>query len=123
MLLFNESRGLALAGTVNVADTFWRRLIGLTGKKRLGVREALIITPCNAVHTHFMRFPIDVAFVDKEWRVVETVSSLRPWRHASGGRDAWAAIELPAGLLVETRTQVGDRLTLKGEEWDVRSDR
>lgn len=112
MLLINESRGVALAGTVTMADTFRRRLTGLMGRKRLGPREALIIVPCQAVHTHFMRFPIDVAFVDRDWRVVAISHAVRPWRHATGGSDAWAAVELAAGVLAETGTAVGDQLKL-----------
>lgn len=112
MVLFNESRGIALAGNVRMADTFWARLVGLLGRKRMGCREALIILPSRAVHTHFMRFPIDVAFVDKNWRVVSAVADLAAWRHAGAGAEAWAAVELSCGVLNETGTQVGDQLKL-----------
>ena len=112
MVLINETRGVALAGRVRLADTFWRRLVGLLTCKGLGAREGLLIAPCRAVHTHFMRFAIDVAFLDKDWRVVGVAPDLKPWRHAFGGESAWATLELPGGVLAETGTQVGDQLKM-----------
>ena len=73
--------------------------------------SALIIAPSNAIHTFWMRFAIDVAFVTKEGRVVKVCSSVVPWRIAAawGG---YAVIELPAGALSVSDTRRGDLLQL-----------
>ena len=102
-----------------LARAEWRgsmlgRARGLLGKTALAPGEGIVIAPCNSVHMMFMRFPIDVAYVDRDGRVVKTVSRLRPNRLSVGGRGAHAAIELPAGTLAATATSVGDRLLFEG---------
>jgi uncharacterized membrane protein (UPF0127 family) len=71
----------------------------------------MLINPAPSVMTYFMRFPIDVVFLDRDWRVVKVVHRLRPWRVA-GARHAVAALELPAGTAETSRLQVGDVLEL-----------
>jgi uncharacterized membrane protein (UPF0127 family) len=71
--------------------------------------SALIIAPTNAIHTFFMKFDIDVAFVDGTGRVVKTRAALPPWRLA-GALRAVAVIELPAQALTRSDTRNGDRL-------------
>lgn len=87
---------------VEIADTFWRRLLGLMGRKDIAPSCALLISPCFSVHTCFMRFTIDVAFVKRQkdggsWRVEKVTRGLRPWLGVSvcGGADA--VIELRQG--------------------------
>jgi len=69
----------------------------------------MIIAPTNAIHTFFMRFQIDVAFVTRDGRVLKIRHALRPWRMAAAW-GAFAVIELSAGGLARADTQVGDRL-------------
>ncbi len=57
-----------------------------------------------------MAYPIDVAFLDAEGRVVRSISRLDPWRFGLGGRDAVHTLELPAGRLARTGTVPGVRL-------------
>lgn len=87
-----------LAGKVTVARGFWQRLVGLMGRapSRMAPDECLVIPQCAAVHTCFMRFPIDVVFVDASGRVLKVVESLPPYRAASA-RGAMATVELAAG--------------------------
>jgi len=73
--------------------------------------SAMLIAPTNAVHTFFMRFPIDIAFVTREGRVLKTFRSLGPWRIAASIR-AHAAVELPAGTLARSETVAGDTLVI-----------
>jgi uncharacterized membrane protein (UPF0127 family) len=73
-------------------DTRNRGLLGRTGLPR---EQALVLAPCNAVHMFFMKFPIDVVYVDREGRVVKVVPNLRPWR-VSACWGAFAAIEMAA---------------------------
>jgi uncharacterized protein len=82
---------------------------GLLGRDGLPDGSALIIAPSNAVHTFFMRFPIDILFVRRDGGVIKARSAVRPWRIAASLR-AFAVIELPAGSLDESNTTTGDRL-------------
>lgn len=82
---------------------------GLRDHPAFAAGDALIIAPCEAVHTAFMPWPIDVLFVTRTGEVVKVCRRVPPWR-AVGAWGAFAAIELPAGTL-ETEAR-GDRLVL-----------
>jgi uncharacterized protein len=98
-----------------VADRPHTRLRGLLGRAGLGAGEGLLIRPTSSIHTFFMRFPIDVVFVDRTGVVLEVVSALVPWRFASK-RGARYALELRAGEAKARDIKPGDRLRLsKGE--------
>lgn len=109
--LLNERTGRVLASAVDVADTSTSRRRGLLGRDSLDPSAALIIAPCSAVHTFFMRFVIDVVFVDREGRVLKIARDLKPWRIAlSPG--AYAVIEFTGGSATRAELVVGDRLVL-----------
>ena len=82
---------------------------GLLGRTSLD-DVALVIAPCNAVHTFFMRFPIDVLFVDRQGRVLRVAREVRPWRIAAAWR-AFAVIELAAAAAGGIK--VGDQVGLR----------
>jgi uncharacterized membrane protein (UPF0127 family) len=92
-----------------LADRPWTRLRGLLGRRRLGADEGLLLRPVGAIHTLFMRFPIDVAFLDRDYVVVKLVHDLRPWRFAAARR-AKVVLELSAGAAARKRLAVGERL-------------
>lgn len=73
----------------------------------------MVIAPCPAVHTCFMRFPIDVVFVSSEGRIVALRPDVKPWRIAIGC-GAFAAIELGAGAIASVSLEVGDRIAVRG---------
>lgn len=78
MIIYNSSKNTLIADDVKVAKNFITRSIGLLSKKDLKTNEALIIKPCSAVHTFFMKFNIDVLYIDKNNKVLsvfENVSS------------------------------------------------
>ena len=86
-----------------VAETFLERARGLIGRRSLSSGRGMLITRCNAVHTFFMRFPIDVTFYDRRGKAVKTVRGVRPWRPLVwGGWRAASALETqaPGGDLV-----------------------
>lgn len=91
-----------LAGTdgtrvrVVVANSVWTRMVGLLAHRTLPADEGLWLSPAWSIHTWFMRFPIDVVFVDRDDRVLRIVEAMGPWRLASQRR-AHAVIELAAG--------------------------
>ena len=84
---------------------------GLLGRRSLLPGEGLLLKPAGSVHTWFMRFPIDVVFLDRELRVLAVRSDLRPWRMAAQ-RGAHSTLELAAGEAVRRGIRVGDRLRL-----------
>lgn len=106
----HSESGLHVAERVAVAGTWWRRLRGLLGRPALRTGEGMLLLDCDSVHTAGMGYPIDVAFLDGEGRVVRTLSELAPWRVGLGGRAAVHALELRAGRLDETGTRPGTHL-------------
>jgi uncharacterized membrane protein (UPF0127 family) len=109
--LINERTRKSVADMVEVADTRAARRRGLLGRTGLDKGAALMLIPCFSVHTAFMRFPIDVIFLDGDGCVVRTVSRLAPWRMAVCPR-ARAVVELRAGCLESLAVNAGDALYL-----------
>ena len=109
--LTNARTARVLADRLLPAFDSATRRTGLLKHASLQAGSAMVIAPSAAIHTFFMRFVIDVAFVDRGGRVVKACPSVRPWRIALAPR-AFAAIELPAGTLESTGTVTGDRLFL-----------
>ena len=110
----NLSTGSELVTDGLLANTPWSRLRGLIGSRPLRPLEGLLIVPCKSIHTHFMRFPIDVLFVNAAEEVVALHHALPPWRLGGSHGSARFVIELPAGTLASTGTQVGHRLEVQG---------
>jgi uncharacterized protein len=82
--------------TVHRADTAWRRMVGLLGRRMLPADEGLLLSPAWSIHTWGMRFPIDVIFLDRQDIVLRVAAHVAPWRLVS----SWGAhgvVELAAG--------------------------
>jgi uncharacterized membrane protein (UPF0127 family) len=110
VILRNPRTGAVLADRVERAATPLARLRGLLGRQRLEEGQALLIEPCAAIHTFFMRFAIDAAFLSRDLRVVRAISALEPWRATRLHSRAAMVVELPAGTLQRTGTREGDVL-------------
>jgi hypothetical protein len=82
---------------LELATSFWRRTVGLLGRRGLPPATGLLIRPCGSVHTFGMRFTIDAVYLDRDGRIVKVAPHLRPWRLSRGGRRAHATLELAAG--------------------------
>jgi uncharacterized membrane protein (UPF0127 family) len=93
-----------------LAETPLARLRGLLGRSDLPAGEGLLLRPAGSVHTAFMRFPIDVVFLDRADRVLKVAHDLAPWRMA-GCRGARAVLELPAGEASKRGLHEGVSLT------------
>ena len=100
-----------LVPRAEMAATFLTRLVGLLGRDSLAPGTALVLRPSGLIHTAFMRFPIDVIFLDGRQRVVATAAHLQPYRVAWGGWKARIAIELPAGTLDGLELPIGTPLS------------
>lgn len=107
----NQDRGIEIGDRVRVADRWWPRLRGMIGHPEPGPGEGLLIHPCQGVHMHWMRYALDVAFLDEEDRVVALYHGLKPWRFSKTHKDAVCAVELQTGTLERTGTEIGDRFT------------
>jgi uncharacterized protein len=103
--------GTIVCERCTVADRPLTRLRGLLGRDGLEPGEGLLLRPASAVHTYFMRFPIDVVFLDRALVVLGISDGVDPWR-ATSRRGAKAVLELPAGESFRRGLSVGDQLTL-----------
>lgn len=101
-----------LATRAEVADTSAKRRTGLLKHQRLESGEGLWIIPCESVHTFFMKFAIDLVYLDKNKKVRKVRHAVPPWR-ASACFSANSILELPAGTAKETGTQPGDQLSIE----------
>jgi uncharacterized membrane protein (UPF0127 family) len=106
--IVNTTRDRVLAEKAWEAMSFGSRLKGLLGKKGLDEGEGVFIRPCNSIHSFFMRFRFDAAFVDEEGKVLHVIRSMKPWRISKIVVGAVGVVELAAGVL--EGTEVGDRL-------------
>lgn len=95
-----------------IADTLVTRLIGLMFKKSLVGAEGLLLNPCNSIHTFFMRYSLDIVFINSENRVVKIIREIKPWRMTWIYFRAKKTLELPAGKL-PTDLKEGDLLEVK----------
>jgi len=112
MRVANVTRGTLLASSLEVADTSASRNQGLLGRDGLASGEGLWIVPCQSVHTFFMRFPIDLVYIDSKKRVRKVKSAVGPGR-ISLCLTAQSVIELPAGTVDLTKTERGDALEIE----------
>ena len=111
MTVTNVSRGRTLGTRIGVADGWWSRLRGLLGRPAPAEGEGLLLLPCRSVHTFGMRYPLDVAFLDRAGSVIAAYHALPPGARSRWHRFAYAALELPPGTLRRTDTSAGDTLT------------
>lgn len=102
-----------MADNLVLANTALRRLRGLMGRKALAPNEALWLRPCNSIHTFWMRFAIDVVWLDRKLRIVKLVRNLRPFRLTLPASQAASIIELPAYSIAQHNLRVGDELRVE----------
>jgi uncharacterized membrane protein (UPF0127 family) len=105
----NVTKRSSLGDSVDTADTSAKRRIGLLKHVRLEEGTGLWIVPCEAIHTFFMKFAIDVVYLDRERRVRKTVRAVAPWRF-SLCLTAHSVLELPPGTIASSATEPGDQL-------------
>lgn len=109
----DASRGVVLAERLRVADTHWTRFRGLLGTTALPDGDGLWIRPCRQVHMFWMRYAIDVVFLDDARRVVGLAPDLQPWRISPLVKTASSVLELPAGTIGRTGLSEGQALTIE----------
>ena len=112
MCVLNRTRERFVATNVSVADSYFRRLVGLLGKTRKWAQSGrgLWIIPSHGIHTIGMLFPIDLIFLDREKNVVHLEEHVRPFRISKVSLKSYSVLELPAHTVFRTGTCVGDQL-------------
>jgi len=96
-------------------------MVGLLGERELQPGDGLLIVPSQGVHTLGMRFPIDIAVLDDDWRVIAIRRDMRPFRMTRMFWKAAAVLELPSGMLESTSTFVGDTIEFDRADMTVQS--
>ena len=99
---------------IKIANGFLTRFAGLMLQKKLPQATGLLLAPCNSVHMCFMRFSIDVIYLDKEYRIIKIVKNIRPWIGLSMCAKAWATLEVTAGEAKRCGLEVGKKLKFQG---------
>ena len=110
--VLNMTRNTQLAQNAQLAGNGRNRRKGLLGRESLPHGEGLWIVPCEAVHTFWMRFPIDLVYLNRRHEVVKIRTNVPPWR-LSGCLRAHSVLELPVGTIHQTQTMPGDLLSLE----------
>jgi uncharacterized membrane protein (UPF0127 family) len=95
------------------ASTFWKRLRGFIARPEPKLGEGILLAPCNAVHTWWVSFPLDLVFLDENGKVLKLVRSLPPRRFTKPVPKARYVLEVPVGTIDTSGTCVGDELTWK----------
>lgn len=113
MIIRNLTRNTILAEKVVFARDFKSRLVGLIGRHSLNTMTAMVFPRCSAIHTFFMRFAIDVLFIDDKNKVVGKIENMLPYRISPLFFRAKTCIEIPAGTLKRTLTQISDIVSIE----------
>jgi uncharacterized membrane protein (UPF0127 family) len=103
--------GAVICRRCRVANTALARMRGLLGRSKLSSDEGLMLAPCSSIHTWFMRYPIDVVFLESDLTVLGMREHVKPWRFA-GWRRARNVLELAAGSCELNGVRPGSQLVL-----------
>lgn len=109
-LLKMQGRELQQRVEVTVADGFWSRALGLLPRKSLPSHSALLIKPCKDVHTWFMRFGIDVLFLDKNNKIIGIKENVLPYRFVLGPKGTANVLEMAANAAALHKLNLNDTL-------------
>jgi uncharacterized membrane protein (UPF0127 family) len=112
----NATRGTLVGECIRVAEGGLTRMVGLLGERELLPGDGLLIVPSQGVHTWGMQFPIDIAVLDGDWKVIAMRHGLRPFRMTRVFWKGAAVLELPSGVLKTTSTDVGDTIDFERME-------
>ena len=109
-MITNTTRNTIIASHVEIAQTPLERMKGLLGRASLPQGHALIITGCQSIHMIGMKFAIDAIFVDCSGHVVGLSPNIQPFQLSPVFFKSDRVIEVPAGMIAQTQTQIGDVL-------------
>ena len=107
--LIQRESGQVVVPRLKLATTFWERFRGLQLQKPLPADEGLLIAPCSSVHTHWMRFAIDIVMINRHGTVLQTRSDVRPWKLCGAPKGTRYVVET---LGRTNQLKEGDNVTL-----------
>lgn len=107
-----KQTGVCIADKVEIAQTFLKRLIGLLGRSKMSDVSGIYFPGCRSIHSFFMRFSIDVLFLDNEMNITKIVACMKPYRLALSPRRTRHTIEFACGVLAKFHLEVGDAILL-----------
>jgi hypothetical protein len=108
--IWNETRQATLVERGRVARSFWARGRGLLGTRSLPPGDGLLIEKCSSIHSFGMQYRFDALFLDREGRVVHSVSNMAQNRMSRHVFSARSVLEMPAGTIATSGTQHGDQI-------------
>ncbi len=111
MQVINQSKHSVVASEVKQARSLWSRFVGLMGRRGLAEGHGLLLEPASSIHTFFMRFPIDLVFIDRGGVVTKVAHDVRPFRVVMGRRSR-SVLELSAGAAANAGIEAGDVLAI-----------
>lgn len=116
MKIYNSSNNNLIADNVKLANSFITRTLGLIPKTTISEDEGLVIKPCCSVHTFFMRFGIDILFVNKRNEIIALYENVNPWRILPIHLTAFYVVELAAGTISTKNIEKGDIISIRRSE-------
>jgi len=116
LIAFNVTRGVHLTQCGRFAHNPWTKLIGLLRDRTLEFGDGMWLKPCNSIHSIGMRFAFDAIFLDKKLRVVHLVYEMKPWRISQIVFSAHSVLEVPAGMIRQSATDLGDQFEMQREK-------
>jgi uncharacterized protein len=114
--VYNQTRECFLSLSVTAADTTFARLKGLIGRFKLGFDEGIWVVPSSGVHTLGVLFPLDLIYLDEDYRVIHVVEYFPTFRIAPLKIKAASVLELPTHTIYSSQTQPGDQLLICAAE-------
>jgi uncharacterized protein len=109
--IVNKTKDVEIASSAKVASGFFQRLFGLMFRNNIKDDQALIFYQAPLIHTFFMRFFIDIVFLDKKMQVKRLVKSLAPWQFISCW-SSYITIELAQKKVDQAKVKVGDKIEI-----------
>jgi uncharacterized protein len=111
--VYNATKNVIVGDRISEARSFWARGRGLMFAPELSSGEGLIIDPCSSIHTFWMRFPLDVLYMDRESTVIRADERMKTWRIGPIFTGSKWVIELPSGTIAKTGTSAGDKIEVQ----------
>ncbi len=96
--------------SLSEARSFKDRLVGLMFRRTMNTTEAIYFPNCRQVHTMFVRFPIDLIFINKDFSVVRIIHKMKPYRISPIVFNAYGVIEVTPGFIKKVKIKIGEKL-------------
>lgn len=101
-------KGKVICEKVEIADSFFKRFMGLMYRKNMNENEGLLLDPCNEIHTFGMKFPIDTITVSSDNIIIYIDENIAPRRVRPRIKEGKKVLELNAGTIKNYGLEPGD---------------